>query len=72
LQHMPDEYKHHPSSFLRMSLPSSYSPDFTLSHYHPLMSMKGHMIGRHYKNDMAVNSGLYSFGRNVWNITGVW
>jgi len=34
--------------------------------------MKGHMIGWHYKNYMAVNSGLYSSGINVWNITGVW
>jgi len=55
-----------------MSPPSSYSPDFTLSHYNPLMSMKGQVIGWHYKNDTAVNSGLYSSGRNMWNITGVW
>jgi len=34
--------------------------------------MKGHVKGWHCENDMAVNSGLYSSGRNVWNITGVW
>jgi hypothetical protein len=66
LQQMPDEDT--PSCNMSVNFsPSFYSPDLALSHYYLLMTMKDHMRGWHYENDMAVHSRLFSSGRNVWH-----